>query len=148
MNGKWVFYCIHSCPHWIPMDPISLKTRMHSSRMRTVRCSGRLGGCLPGGCLPMECLPQGSPQEGGVCPGVYTPWTQKQTPPSPVNRITDRCKNITFPQLLLHMVNINFLKKSWSSNWQTTPHSRIHPLCELHLVNGLSKPAALYIKSQ
>ena len=28
----------------------SLLTRMHSSRMRTVRCSGRLiGGCLPGG---------------------------------------------------------------------------------------------------
>ena len=29
------------------------ETRMHSSRMRTVRCSGCLGGCLPkGGCLP------------------------------------------------------------------------------------------------
>ena len=33
------------------------KTRMHSSMMRTVRCSS----CLPGGCLP-----------GGVCPGVST----------------------------------------------------------------------------
>ena len=51
---------------------------MHSSRMRTVRCSGRrrmggaclggvclgvsawgclLRGCLPGGCLPSRCLP-------------------------------------------------------------------------------------------
>ena len=30
------------------------KKRMHSSRMHTVRYSGRLGGtgCLPGGCLP------------------------------------------------------------------------------------------------
>ena len=28
------------------------RTRMHSSRMRTVCCSDRLlGGCLPGGCL-------------------------------------------------------------------------------------------------
>ena len=43
---------------------------MHSSRMRTVRCSGCLGGrvclggCLPGGvylggCLPRGCLPRG-----------------------------------------------------------------------------------------
>ena len=32
-----------------------INTRMHSSRMRTVCCSGRLlggGGCLPGGCNP------------------------------------------------------------------------------------------------
>ena len=36
------------------------QTRMHSSRMRTVRCSDRQGGgCLPGG----VCL-------GGVCQGV------------------------------------------------------------------------------
>ena len=70
---------------------------MHSSRMRTVHCSGRLGGCLLreggvcpgrvvfaqrgvclGGCLPRGCLP------GGVCPD-----------PLPVNEITDRCKNIS-----------------------------------------------------
>ena len=52
---------------------------MHSTRMRTVRCSGRLlGGCLPG--------------------GVYT---------SPRGQ-TDTCENIesiTFPQLLLRTVN-------------------------------------------
>ena len=42
------------------------KTRMHSSRMRTVRCSGRRGDvclgagvCLGGGCLPWGCLPRG-----------------------------------------------------------------------------------------
>ena len=41
-------------------------TRMHTSRMRTVRCSGRLGwgvcleGCLPGaGVGPGGCLPRG-----------------------------------------------------------------------------------------
>ena len=43
------------------------KTRMHSSRIRTVRCSGCRGACLPGGvsaqglsaqvCLPRGCIP-------------------------------------------------------------------------------------------
>ena len=68
---------------------------MHSSRMRTVRCSGRrggglggvskhalgrgvsaLGGCLPGGCLPGGLsgqvgggLPRGCLPGGGVWPG-------------------------------------------------------------------------------
>ena len=58
-------------------------TRMHSSRMRTVRCSGRWGGvwggvCL-GGCMPRGgCLPRG----GGDCLGVdvHLPlWTESQT---------------------------------------------------------------------
>ena len=69
-------------------------TRIHSSRMRTVRCSGRLsrGGCLPivGGvswrvCV---CLPRG---------GVHL---------HPVNRMTGGCKSITFPQLPLRTVKI------------------------------------------
>ena len=46
---------------------------MHSSRMGTVRCSGRPGG---GGDLPAG---------GSAC----------QTPPL-VDRMTDTCKNITF----------------------------------------------------
>ena len=46
--------------------------------MRTIHCSGPLGGCLPRGCLPGEgvsaqegCLPSGvvSAQGDGVCPG-------------------------------------------------------------------------------
>ena len=69
------------------------KTRMHSSRMRTVRCSSRLlgggsgpgGVCLPGGsacqgglpvrgCLPaMECMPaMGCLPRGWVGVGVST----------------------------------------------------------------------------
>ena len=111
-------------------------TRVHSSRMRTVRCSSRRpglsarggylpgvsarglsdqgvsarrgclpsgclprgclpGGCLPGGvcpggCLPSGCLPGGVCQ-GGVCPGrVSAPGGVCQTPPTPVNRMTDR----------------------------------------------------------
>ena len=45
-------------------------------------CSGGiyLGGVCPGGCLPSGCLPR------------------RCTPPTPVNRITDRCKNINLPQ--------------------------------------------------
>ena len=51
------------------------ETRMQSSRMRTIRCSGRLlgGGVCPGGCLPREgCLP--SPW------GVHPLPVDRQTP--------------------------------------------------------------------
>ena len=63
--------------------------------MRNVRCSGPLGGrgCMPrvGVCLSGE----------GVSAqvGVHLP---------PVDRMTDACENITFPQLLLRTV-----KKHW-----------------------------------
>ena len=63
-----------------------MKTRMHSSRMRTVRCSGRLGGggagVCPGGCLTRggvsdqegylprgQCLPRWVSVQGGFLPG-------------------------------------------------------------------------------
>ena len=66
---------------------IIITTRMHSSRVRTVRCSDRhWGGCLPArGCLPGSCLP------AGVCPAVVSscrwvclpdplpPWKEWQT---------------------------------------------------------------------
>ena len=45
---------------------------MHSSRMPTVRCSGRRGGVSPGvsagGVCPGGCLPRGS-----LTKGVYAP---------------------------------------------------------------------------
>ena len=47
-------------------------------------------GGLPGGCLPRRCTP---------------PDPEADTPP-PVNRITDTCKMITFPQLLLRTVKM------------------------------------------
>ena len=65
-----------------------MRTRKHSSRMRTVRCSSHLLGC--GGVV---CLARGVPAKGGV----YT---------SPCGQI-DTCENITFPQLLLRMVTID-----------------------------------------
>ena len=61
------------------------------------------GVCLPGGCLPggvcrrSGCLPVGGylPMEGGVYPGRGRLGGVHLPPPS-VNRMTDRCKNITF----------------------------------------------------
>ena len=47
------------------------------------------------------CLLRGSAQDGGVCPGWCLPGGDVclgrvcQTPPPPVDRMTDRCKNIT-----------------------------------------------------
>ena len=88
---------------------------MHSSRMHTVHCSGYVGGVCPGWvmpkggwCLPKGgvclggCLTRGSVCLGGVCPeGVYT------TPlPLLTQFLTHACENITFPQLLLRMVNM------------------------------------------
>ena len=56
------------------------QTRMHSSRMRTVRSSGRVGVSARGVSASLHA-------------GIHTPpWTEW---------LTDRCKNITFAQLRL-----------------------------------------------
>ena len=71
---------------------------MFSSRMHTVRNSSRLlrggawsqGGLVLGGSGPGGCL-----VPGGACSwGVWYPSMHCGRPP--VNRMTDRCKNITF----------------------------------------------------
>ena len=65
---------------------------MYTSRMRPPACCPYLpactarGGSAPGGLLP------GGACSGGVSPGGVLPLP-------PVNRMTDRCKNITLPQL-------------------------------------------------
>ena len=74
---------------------------MYSSRMRTARLftvsqHALGGGVYPsmhwaGGCIP-ACTRQKGVCLGGVCPG----WCDRHPP---VNRMTDRCKNITLPQL-------------------------------------------------
>ena len=77
------------------------RTRMHSRRMCTVHCSGRMGGG-GGGCLTRGCVPRagvhwrgGVSAQGGVCLGGVCLGVGGCTPP--VNRIKDRCKDITFP---------------------------------------------------
>ena len=64
------------------------QTRMHSSRMRIVHCSGRQGG----GVSTQQGSAWGVFAQGGLPGGGLTP------PPS---GHTDTCENITFPQLLL-----------------------------------------------
>ena len=54
------------------------------------------------------CLSRGVPVQGGVYPGAGVS-VQGGVYHTPVNRMTDRCKNITFPQLRLHVVKMNFI---------------------------------------
>ena len=86
---------------------IKLSTRMHSSRMHTVpsmTISG--GGCLPRGHTP-PCLLH------AVIHLLWTEW------------LTDRCKNINFPQLSLRVVKKNSKHSLgvtvhvtwWKCNW-------------------------------
>ena len=53
-------------------------------------------GCLPGGVCQSECLPVGAYLAHGI--------VGKQT--SPVNRMTDMCKNITLPHTSYAVLNI------------------------------------------
>ena len=64
-------------------NEINLNKNTLQYKMRIVRCSGRLGGVCLGGVYPGEC-----------------------TSPLPLNRMTDRRKNITFPQLRLRTLII------------------------------------------
>ena len=88
----------------------TFQTRMHSSRMRTVRCSSHLGGLGVCAC-PGVCLPGGvSGQSGGVWLGGMSAQEGVsqhaigQTTPRGQNFLTHACENITFPQLFLRTV--------------------------------------------
>ena len=78
------------------------KTRMHSSRMRTTRSSSRPRGVStryppgPGTPPPETRHPPGTRHPPEQTPPISgTPGTRH---PPPVNRMTNRCKNITLPQ--------------------------------------------------
>ena len=93
-----------------------LKTRMHSSGMRTaclltvpiMHCASRclIRGCLPGGCLPRGylpggCLPRGVSAKGVFVQGVSAQgegvqWGSMQWGRHPSCGQTDTCDNITF----------------------------------------------------
>ena len=124
-----------------PKAPLTVRTRMHSSRMRTVCSSSRLlGGGEGGVCLSawwhthprawvwtppglgldplgMGLNPRRQTPQPTLGPGPTPPRADPQPPPGPgprhppqtpnlppgpgprhppVNRMTDRCKNITF----------------------------------------------------
>ena len=67
-----------------------LKTRKQSSRMRIVRCSGRLGGVSEGVCLCPGCVCVRGVCVSGECPGVcVSQHPMGQTPPQLVDRFLD-----------------------------------------------------------
>ena len=105
---------------------LNLVPRMHSNRMPTARSLPHDGVYFWGVLLTRDPLDKDLPRQ--QCPQTETPWTETPAPghrPQPlntdpsgqrprghvtcgscwdsgpcVNRITDRCKNITLPQLL------------------------------------------------
>ena len=94
----------HRFYQWLMYWSIHTQKRMHSSRMhiaRSIRCSSR----LPGRFLPRSwgvCLGRGLTWGGlAVCPrGEGRGLTRECLPETPpVNRMTDRSKNITLLQL-------------------------------------------------
>ena len=111
-------------------------TRVHSSRMCTA-CSLPWGS-LSGGSLSRGVSVQGGLYPGGLCPGgslsrgVSVHWSLSRgslsrevsvwgvylTETTPGNRMTHRCKNITFPQLHLQAVTISLLAFMGSYQWR------------------------------
>ena len=124
---------ISSSPVVICLDKIR-STRTHSSRMRTVRRLGRGGGvCIGGICLrgmsAKEGVCLGVSTQGGVSPGAVclggclpkgcTPPMDPEADIIPVNRMTDRGKNITLPQTsFVSGKNHAFLRKK-QNIWAT-----------------------------
>ena len=86
----------------------TMKTRKYSSRMRIVLLltAGGEGGGVSKVCVSMcVCV--------CVCPWEGWGWcVTRGVHPSPVNRMTDKCKNIAFPQLRLRMAIIFTIKST------------------------------------
>ena len=95
------------------------RTRMHSSRMRTVRCSGRRvggergvsGGCLPGGVCLEGCLPGERGVSAPVHGGVHTPlplWREWQTPVK-TNYVADgKNRYVVRVRLIIKQIAVNY----------------------------------------
>ena len=99
---------------------------MHAARLLTV-CHSILGevsaqgeGVCLWGCLPRGVCP------GSVCPGGCRPRGGVHLPP--VNRITDRCKNITFLELCLRtVITTQTVNPVWRSSSRS--RSRVNGIC-------------------
>ena len=98
----------------------NIETRMHSSRMCTVRCNGCGTACIPactgqGGMYPSMhwaggCLSGGSAQGVSAQRGVSTQGVSATHPLPTVDRRTDACVNIT---LLLSGSSPLTLEHTW-----------------------------------
>ena len=104
-NFLYNFCIFASAPENTFYKQLRVITRMHYSSMGGGSLRGSLNrGLCPGwfrcplDLCPEDCLCLGR----GLCPGGLP---DRDTPP--VNRITDRCKNITFPQLRLRALIIS-----------------------------------------
>ena len=103
--------------------------------------------CIPVGCVPSAMAAvsggvgasRGGASRGGVLPGgVVSQHALRQTPP-PVNRMTDRCKNITFTTSLRTVTRRPFSQRPTTRlpidkdvNRLTDTHDLKHYLPELH----------------
>ena len=104
-----------------------IKTRMYSSRPRTARLSTISLHELPGGVPAKEgCTCQGgAPAQWGVpAQGGYLP---RYSPP--VNKMTDRCKNITLPQTSFARGNKNVKSKGDVACTIAAEHSEAYLAC-------------------
>ena len=89
--------------------------------MRTVCCLS----CV---CLGVSALEGGLPRGRGFARGVVCPWgvCMGVYTPSPVDRMTDACENITFPQLLLRtVIKIGMVLSTYRFSHSST-RRRIH----------------------
>ena len=82
-------------------------------------------GCLSRGCSPRGMSAQGGVYPEGVCPGSCTPSRSREKQPCqlhagmhppPVNRISDRCKNIAMSQTSFAGRNNCYDLSNWERN--------------------------------
>ena len=97
-------------------------TRMHSSRMRTIRSGSRLsggGGASRGGASGGVCATWKGVLPGGVCFLGRCGIPACTEADSPVNRMTDRCKNITFATSLRTVIIEVIIQNKHNCNWDS-----------------------------
>ena len=108
------------------MKEIVLKTRKYSSRMRTARfCSSGVGSRYT--LTPKKPYLQILYPLDTLHPRYPTPpeRTWDQISPTSVNKLTDTCENITFPQLLLRaVISINLKCDNFNSFWPNKQSSK------------------------
>ena len=135
------FFCCHCHQNWVHND---IKTRMHSSRIRTVHCSGACGGgggagcvsqlalgvgCIPGctgqgGCLARGVSAWGVSVQGvsalGVClPRGVSAWGVSVTQPCEQNH---RCLwKHNLAATMLQKVIMKIMPLPWQCEWPLNP---------------------------